>query len=113
MADGAGGYRADGMIQPTEANISGVTVLLQSGSCGTGNSVAVSTVTDINGRYVFSSLLPGTYCVLVEATSPANQNILLPGFWTFPSLNIWYQQLTLVVGENAYSVNFGWDYQFN
>lgn len=113
VPDGFGGFRADGMIEPSEVNISGVTVLLHGGACGNSASVPVAAVTDNTGRYTFSSLIPGTYCVYVEATLPSNQNILLPGAMTFPGVNIWYQQLTLVANENAYAVNFGWDYQFN
>jgi hypothetical protein len=73
----------------------------------------VAAVTDSTGRYIFNSLIPGTYCVYIEATLPSNQNVLLPGSVTFPGPNVWYHQLTLVANDNAYSVNFGWDYQFN
>jgi hypothetical protein len=113
VPDGLGSYRADGMIQPTEVNIAGVTVLMQLGSCFNNNNVAVSAVTDASGRYTFGNLQPATYCISIDATAPTNQQILLPGGWTFPQVNIWYQEITLTAGANAYSVNFGWDYQFN
>jgi hypothetical protein len=113
VASPAGGYQADGMVQPTEVNIPGITVLLQGGSCFNNNAVPVSAVTDGNGRYTFGSLNAGTYCVSINAQSPGNADKLIPGWWTFPGYNVWYQEITLTQGSNAYSVNFGWDYQFN
>lgn len=111
VADGHGSYHADGMIQPTESNIAGVTILLQQGACGTDNPVAVAVVTDSTGRYSFGSLQAGTYCVSMNAASPQNAPLLLPGDWTFPARGIWYHELFLQAGANAYAVNFGWDYQ--
>jgi hypothetical protein len=112
VPNGSGSFRADGMVQPTENNISGVTVLLQLGSCINNNAVAVSSVTDSTGRYTFGNLNPGTYCVSVNAIDNANAAKLLPGDWTFPNNGVGYQELTLQAGSQAYSVNFGWDYQF-
>jgi hypothetical protein len=111
VADGNGHYHADGMIQPTESYIAGVTILLQAGRCGTDNPVAVAAVTDSTGKYVFNSLQPGTYCVSMNAAAGANMGILLPGDWTFPARGIWYHEITIQQGENAFPVNFGWDYQ--
>jgi hypothetical protein len=113
VPNGTGSFRADGMIQPTESNISGVTVLLQLGACPNNNAVAVSSVTDASGRYTFGNLTPGTYCVSINATDNANATKLLPGDWTFPTNSIWYHELTLQAGAQAYSVNFGWDYQLD
>lgn len=111
VVDGNGDYHADGMIQPTESNIAGIEVLLQVGSCANNGAVQVNAVTDSTGQYSFGSLLPGTYCVSMNAASAHNAPRLLPGDWTFPARGIWYQELTLQAGANAYSVNFGWDYQ--
>lgn len=111
VADGNGDYHADGMIQPTEGYIAGVAVLLQSGACATGNPVAVTAVTDASGKYTFNNLQPGTYCVLMNAATPGNAAKLLPGDWTFPNRGIWYHEISLLAGGQAYSVNFGWDYQ--
>jgi hypothetical protein len=101
------------MVQPTEVNIPGITVLLQSGNCFNNNSVPVSAVTDGNGRYTFETLPDGIYCVSINALAAGNQEKLLPGAWTFPQNDVWYQELNIINGANAYSVNFGWDYQFN
>lgn len=111
VADANGDYHADGMIQPTEGYIPGVTMLLQAGACATGNPVAVTAVTDASGKYFFGSLQPGTYCVSMNAAAGGNATILLPGDWTFPARGIWYQEITLLGNDHAYPVNFGWDYQ--
>lgn len=111
VADENGDYHADSMIQPTETYISGVTILLQAGICANNNNVAVSAVTDASGRYFFGNLGPGNYCVSMNAASPENAPLLLPGDWTFPGLGIWYQDVLLRVNENVFPANFGWDYQ--
>lgn len=111
MADGNGDYHGDGMIQPGESYIPGVTILLQAGSCVNNDAQAFLAVTDAGGRYVFGNLAPGSYCVSMNAAEYGNGAILLPGDWTFPSRGIWYHALTLRAGENASPVNFGWDYQ--
>jgi hypothetical protein len=112
VANGSGGYRADGMIQPTETYIGGVTVMLWLGPCSSNNAVvAVSTVTDYSGKYVFNNLTPGTYCVFINATAPENVAPLLPGEMTFPFNSVTHQEITLLPGTSAYPVNFGWDYQ--
>lgn len=112
VLDGTNGYVGDGMLQPTETFISGVTVLLRLGSCASDNAVPVSAVTDASGKYVFNNLTPGTYCVTINATAPENVAPLLPGGWTFPFNGTWYHEITLQAGTSAYPVNFGWDYQF-
>ncbi len=112
VLDGTNGYVGDGMLQPNETYISGVTVLLRLGSCASDNAVPVSAVTDASGKYVFNSLTPGTYCVYINATAPENAAPLLPGGWTFPFNGTWYHEITLQAGTSAYPVNFGWDYQF-
>jgi uncharacterized protein YraI len=115
VADGNGGYRADGMIQSTELYLPGVTIRLQAGAC-TGqeylNAMATA-VTDGSGRYRFSGLQAGTYCVFMNAAETPNGGLLLPGDWTFPQPGIWYQTVTLRTGEQVAPVNFGWDFQLH
>lgn len=113
VLDGQGGYRADGMIEQGESYISGVTVLIQVGSCVNNNNVAVSAVTDSIGRYTFATLTPGTYCVSINANAGSNQQILLPGIFTYPQLGIWYQEVVMTVPDLVFPVNFGWDYQLD
>ncbi len=111
VADGNGDYHADGMIQPSETYIAGVIIRMQLGACANNNHVVVTAVTDSAGRYSFSNLPPATYCISMNAAEGSNGAILLPGDWTFPQPHIWYQQIALQTGENAATVNFGWDYQ--
>lgn len=111
VADENGHYQADAMIQPTETYIAGVTVLLQSGICENNNAPPVAAVTDANGRYFFGNLGPGNYCLSINAASSENAAKLLPGEWTFPGNDSWYQDVLLRTNENMYPINFGWDYQ--
>ncbi|MBP7777604.1 MAG: VCBS repeat-containing protein [Acidobacteria bacterium] len=50
------------LVDPGENGRAGVTVRLLGADCAT---VLATTVTDANGLYLFSGLLPGTYCVEV------------------------------------------------
>jgi len=111
VMDGNGFYHADGMIQPTEGYIAGVAISLRPGSCASGNGNVVAAVTDSDGRYTFTNLTPGDYCVSMNAATFQNAPLLLPGDWTFPARGIWYHQITLAPGEHLPVVNFGWDYQ--
>jgi hypothetical protein len=111
VMDGNGFYHADGMIQPSETYIAGVTISLRPGRCTSNSGGTVGAVTNGNGRYTFANLNPGTYCVSMNAASPQNAPLLLPGDWTFPAKGIWYHQITLAAGEHLPVVNFGWDYQ--
>jgi uncharacterized protein YraI len=111
VLDGNGYYHADGMIQATESYIAGVTISLRPGPCSSNSGGTVGAVTNSNGRYTFANLNPGTYCVSMNAASPENVPLLLPGDWTFPARGIWYHQITLAPGEHLPVVNFGWDYQ--
>lgn len=111
VVDGSGNYHADGMIQPTEGFIAGVTILLQAGSCANNSNAKVTVVTDNFGKYFFGDLQPGVYCVSMNAAEGGNASILLPGDWTFPARGIWYQEIAMQQGEQVNPVNFGWDYQ--
>lgn len=113
VADANGDYHADGMIQPTEGYIPGVTIRLQAGFCANNSSAPLFAVTDIEGRYFFGDLPAGTYCVSMNAAEGNNAAILLPGDWTFPARGIWFQEITLMAGDHAYPVNFGWDFQLH
>ena len=110
VPDGSGSYRADSAIQPTEAYISGVTIQLQSGICIEDNPKTTA-VTDANGRYLFDRLLPGIYCVSVNAAQNGNPAILLTGEWTFPDPGVWYHEIYVGGGQPIAPVNFGWDFE--
>jgi hypothetical protein len=104
---GGGGLVANGVLDSGEPGIGGVVVTLGSGSCpSTG---LASATTDSVGRYRFSELEDGTYCVTVNALSSTNSSILIPGEWTNPTSGS--QTVTVGPLEEAFA-NFGWDYQF-
>lgn len=114
VADPNGGYHANGIPDAGEVGLSGVTILIQLGPCGTDNpSLLVSTTTDSNGQYMFPELNGGTYCIQMNAAQGTNATLLLPGDWTYPAKGIWYSQVTIYPGEQRTGVNFGWDYQFS
>lgn len=110
VPDGSGSYRADGAIQPEETCMAGAVIALQAGTCADNHNPYAADQTGNDGRYFFGDLGPGTYCVSVDINLPENET-LLPGDWTFPAPGINHHQVTLGLNENAYPVNFGWDYQ--
>jgi hypothetical protein len=48
----------------------------------------------------------------VDALNATNVNVLIPGGWTYPALDVGYVTLALTEGATVQDVNFGWDYQF-
>jgi len=112
VAGDQGGLQADGILAAEEPGIAGVTVRLGEGSCPAfGLATAVS---GADGSYQFDGLTAGTYCLSVDANSPENVNVLMPGNWTFPvaSANtpIGQQSITLTDAAVLDGVNFGWNF---
>lgn len=104
-----GSIEANGLLEPGEPGIEGVTVTLGAGACpATGLETAT---TDANGRYTFADLDAGEYCVSVDPLEETNSEILLPGGWTFPN-TVGSSSVTLTAGQSQADINFGWDYQF-
>ncbi len=72
----------DGVQGPGEPGIAGVGLVLYDagpdGLCGTADDIAkANTVTDANGKYSFSGLAAGTYCVdVIDATVPAGLTLV-------------------------------------
>jgi CSLREA domain-containing protein len=104
---------ADGIYDPSEPGIPGITVRLKAGNCAVGSDLMMA-VTDAAGEYSFSGLAAGTYCVSVDALGDGNDLVLIPGGWTFPTrgVNPITTEILLGAGETLIDVNFGWDYQF-
>lgn len=102
---------ADGMIQPEETYIVGVTVKLFSGAC-TGDDIPEQrqVVTDSDGMYSFNGLQPGIYCLFIDPAEGNNVVILQAGKWTFPDVEIGYYEINVLEGELVTPVNFGWAY---
>ncbi len=105
-------WGADAIYEPSwEPGIAGVTVDLGSGACpSSGLATATS---DSAGRYAFSGLTAGTYCVSINVFAYGNEAKLIPGGWTFPvRAGPARHTLTLLAGESRSGLNFGWMFQF-
>lgn len=77
--------------------LSGATVHLYSGSCGSGGGEIASTNTGADGRYNFGGLSAGTYCVDVSP-APASFTARTPA-------------TTVIIGvPKSHTVNFGYFY---
>ncbi len=104
------GVDADGIHQPAEPPMTGITVNIEPGDCPVG--VPASTTTDGSGVYSFSSLAPGKFCLNVNAAS-----FLGPGetgHWTVipgGKNGNTYRAITLTAGEVLTGQDFAW-YQF-
>src|SRR5215213_3416785 len=59
---------ANGVAEPTEPRLAGVTITL-TGTSADGDSVTVTATTDAGGIYMFQNLEAGTYTI--QATTPA------------------------------------------
>ncbi len=55
---------ADGVQQPTDEDVGGVVVQLRQGS-----TVIATVITDANGNYLFTNVVPGTYTVVFQKPS--------------------------------------------
>lgn len=114
LADGS--YVADGVRAGIEPVIPNVTVQLGEGACPIATSI-METITTPDGRYQFSGLSAGTYCLFVNPSYGGNSVALIPGEWTYPLFldpltGIAYQSITVADGATVTDVEFGWDYQF-
>jgi hypothetical protein len=104
---------ANGILEPGEPGIPGVTLRLKAGTCAAGTDL-MTAVTDATGDFAFSGLAAGAYCVSVDALGDGNDLVLIPGGWTFPASGgtVAQTDIVLTAGEIHPGANFGWDYQF-
>jgi hypothetical protein len=104
------GVDADGIHQPGEPFLTGVTVNIGPGDCPVGGPL--SGVTNGSGAYTISGLTPGKYCINVNAAEfvgPAGT-----GHWTvIPSGHEGntYRSVLLGAGETLTGQDFAW-YQY-
>lgn len=109
IANGTGGYRADGFFGNGEERISGVQVTLNLGQCPGRDVALAALITDENGAYQFSNLQPGPYCVSIDLRAQPNQAVLLPGAFTYPAPNVGSVSMT-VLADEIQTADFGWNY---
>lgn len=108
-----GEYQANGQLDLGETTIVGVTVLLGAGDCPSIGLTSAVTGPDASGGYEFSDLIPGKYCVTVDANGDGNGPILDDGIWTWPQgfgSDVARRTVTVESGQTTSAVIFGWDF---
>lgn len=113
--EGTNIFRADGTLNFGESRFPGVTVILSDGACSddgqfSSADIIDTAVTDEFGLYRFENLDEGLYCVGIDAFSPANVDLLIPGTWTWPALGTGWLGIDLASGEERLEVDFGWEH---
>jgi hypothetical protein len=103
-----GELTADGEFDD-EPGIAGVRVGIAAGDCAA--PATEFAVTDLEGRYGFSDLPLGPYCISIDAQDDQNREILIDGFWTSPA-GVAEQVVLLEEDSSAQEANFGWDFEF-
>jgi len=114
--EGSGFYRGNGTYDANESPIAGITLVLGRGACPPGGLIAaadrLATATSAeDGTYRFEGLDADIYCVSIDALSPENVDLLIPGNWTWPAPGTGRQGIRLSNGEQREGADFGWDYQ--
>ncbi len=114
--EGSGFYRGNGTFDNNESALAGITLVLGQGACPPGGIIEAAnrlatTLSGEDGRYVFEGLDAGIYCVSIDALSPENVDLLIPGNWTWPAPGTGRSGLRLAAGQQRSDVDFGWDFQ--
>ncbi len=111
-ADGEG-FVANGIYDAGEPRIPGVTVALGQGACPAA-TVAATMVTDDAGRFRFTGLEAGSYCLSINAAGGSNSRILSAGGWSWPEgIEGAVAEMTITVEEFYTTMDnwFGWDFE--
>ncbi len=99
-------YRANGVKEPRETGLEGLTVSLSMGTCA--EAPFRSAATDQDGNFVFDQLPGGAYCVRLDPA--ANAAALGEGLWTSGPDAGEGVSIELVEGEQRADLSFGWDF---
>jgi len=102
--------RGNGTPDEAEKRLAGVTVGLAYGSCRYSRPYRYTTTNSL-GKFSFSGLGNGTYCVTVNSRQ-SNTAFPKPGVWTRPSgRSPWYvaSYTVRVWGAGRGGLDFGWD----
>ncbi len=108
-----GGLEANGVLDPSEGGIAGVTVHLSPGSCP--GDAGRTDATDSSGQIGFYNLAAGDYCVWVDALADGNDAVLIPGGWTAPERGVELAVASVTLANDddiRRDLLFGWDFQF-
>ena len=95
----------DGIQDPGEAGIANVRMELLDGA----SNIVASTMTDLNGFYLFSGLPPGDYTVRVDATTLAPELAANPTFDLDGTMD-GTTTVTLISGDAIRDVDFGYNW---
>lgn len=110
-----GPSHGNGIREPNEQPIEGVTVRLFKGNCGSDSLTQIAETQTIASdiSYSFTGLPAGSYCVYIGQQEDVNRPVLGQGMWTYPTVSARdiQQTVNLGPGEGVYNVDFGWDYQ--
>jgi inhibitor of cysteine peptidase len=106
-----GEFVANGIYDAGEPRIRGVTVALGEGACP-ATTVTATQATDQAGRFRFTGLEAGTYCIFINAAGGNNVTALGSGVWSWPE-NVEGDTAAITVEvEEFYTAMdnwFGWD----
>ena len=105
LVDGA--LQPDGIEDPTEPGIEGVTVHIGQGQCPSLGYAEVTT--GANGTYLVPGLPPGAYCVSVDPAAGSNRAQLGEAPWTHPTFGLGISRITVTLRQanETRLVNFG------
>jgi hypothetical protein len=99
-------FVGNGVLEAGEVGIASALVSLGKGVCPSGG--LATTTTDGNGKFNFTDLEAGVYCV--TATDPINTM----GLWTYPKdgegEGVGHMTITVKSGDRVENVNFGRDH---
>ena len=111
VGDAESGFLADGTLDGGEPRIAGVSVALAEGACP-ATAVTSTARTGEDGRYSFTALEPGAYCIFINPQGGNNAAVLGDGTWTYPDVTEETVSLTVevVANDTASDINFGWDF---
>ncbi len=101
----------DGQRQPGEPGLSNLLVRLGAGDCP--SSASGQTLTDSSGRFIFSQIPSGRYCVTLSTGDANNRSLLGAGVWTSPDLSLdsIHRPAVVTSDEPATGVDFSWSPQ--
>lgn len=96
-------WDGDGVQDPQDEGMAGVTVNLYAGACPPGGAPIQTKTTDANGQYLFAGLSAGNYCVDVPAPGSGG----VPSGYTLTTAND-PTTVALATDEQRLNVDFGY-----
>ena len=107
-----GALIANSLLDSDERGIENVELSLGRGVCP-GEAIT-TTRSAPDGMFLFAGLAADTYCITIDPGDPNNNELLLPGLWTYPSIPAPQgpMQVTVILAQSEVraDVYFAWDY---